>query len=256
MIKSNFVAILMLLNYFSSTFCWECRNNSLDSISLLNFTLGEKILLFGDSLTHGQYILEDRIWNKAQVHPYALRLTQRINSSETIVLERGQNAQAASGMMGRLKYEINYHHVNLSLVVILAGTNDFIRHNFSADPPEGHHVGHLLKYVTNLHDFVRSFATTKNQTIITMAVTIPQYRAVKDVQADPVRHLVNQGIRNYTTLHRNSVALLDIESLFNQNNTANDKYWSPDFVHFSIEGYDMIGDMVYDVMKQYFLKLG
>lgn len=139
------------------------------------------------------------------------------------------------------------------LVIILGGTNDM--NDKSTD--------HIMSNIIRLHSIALNASssvlyTTPSHThshthahfpILTIALTIPQMLPWGGKETDNKRLIVNKGIRQLTQTCQPHITLLDIESLFDQNDQNNIRYWSPDLVHFSTEGYDKIGELVYDTIK-------
>lgn len=139
------------------------------------------------------------------------------------------------------------------LVIILGGTNDM--NSISAD--------HITKNIVKLHSIALNASSSMLSTapththshththfpILTIAMTIPQMLPWGGKETDNKRLIVNTGIRQLTQACQPHITLLDIESLFDQSDPNNLRFWSPDKVHFSLLGYDKIGELIYDTVK-------
>jgi hypothetical protein len=80
----------------------------------------------------------------------------------------------------------------------------------------------------------------------TIALTIPQVNEPYTNNAS--RLFVNEGLREFSRNCSGRVFLFEMESIFNQLNQSNAKYWSPDKLHFSILGYDTIGKLLFEAI--------
>ena len=137
------------------------------------------------------------------------------------------------------------------LVIILGGTNDMT--SLSAD--------HITQNIIKLHSIALNASSSMLSTIsshththahfpiLTIALTIPQLIKWGGKEVDNKRLEVNTGIRKLAATCQPHITLLDFESLFDQNDQNNNKFWSPDLVHFSEKGYDKIGELIYDTIK-------
>jgi len=200
------------------------------------------ILCFGDSLSRGLFVAENGDWHKN--HPYAKELNRLLNN-ESVALAAGVNGELTQDMVERLPRVLEAHPLTRA-VIILGGTND-LGHRKPAEE--------VIANIVKLHKIAHNATVPNNNdpdeqdhpTVFTVAVTIPQARWPFDPQ---VRLAINAGIRQLAKNDTCHVALLDLESQWNQSVPANAKYWSPDFVHFSPTGYDAIGQLAYDVLRE------
>lgn len=84
----------------------------------------------------------------------------------------------------------------------------------------------------------------------TVAMTLPQFRAPHKLAIE-VRDEINKGLRKFAENCKERIVLLDMETLFNQNMKENERYWNYDGFHFSHEGYDKIGSILYEKITHY-----
>ena len=206
--------------------------------NLLTVVRGTTILCFGDSLTRGLFVAPNGDWHK--VHPYSIMLNQLLRNDSNAVAA-GVNGELTSDMVERLPKELE-KIPSTRVVIILGGTNDLGHRR----PPSS-----VIANIVRLHDIAQNHTShDPDHPTFTVAVTIPMARWPFDPQA---RLDINAGIRAYAKSDCH-VALLDLENYRNQSVVENAVYWSPDFVHFSEEGYDEIGRLVYEKMDSFILK--
>jgi lysophospholipase L1-like esterase len=101
------------------------ENRSLSqSKSLIDVCQGKEIIAFGDSLTHGYYVVTR--WQRyPEFHPYADRLSVLLNNRSDII-RAGVSGEFTSQMVRRLPSVLR-DHPNAKLSIILGGTNDLGR---------------------------------------------------------------------------------------------------------------------------------
>lgn len=211
------------------------RTKSLSGQTMLEAARGSTILCFGDSLTRGLYVAPDGEWRK--VHPYSLRLNDLLRNESTSVAA-GVNGELTKDMVERLPGELAANPAT-RIVVILGGTND-LGHRIPARTV----VANLIKLHTIAHNHTYH---DPDRPTFTVAVTIPNARWPFDPQA---RLDINSGLRAFAKSNCH-VALLDLESHRNQSVAENSPFWSPDFVHLSPEGYDEIGELLYNRLRTF-----
>lgn len=211
------------------------------SKNLLDVVHGKTILAFGDSLTHGMYVQQDGEWRKT--HPYAIRLQELIiqakGDNTTTIIESGISGEQAKSMAHRLPSDIQKY--SPKLVIILGGTNDLGMHS---------PVEHTIKNILKLHETALKSSISESDPVYTLAMTIPELTWTKE---DTGRLKINREIREFVNRCRNRVAFLEMEHRFTQKNASNMIYWSPDKVHFSPLGYDMIGQYLYEAIRDFSL---
>lgn len=211
-------------------------------ISLLNAIKGRDVLAFGDSLTFG-FVPSKGGWGKSIIHPYSLELNLLLNNKEIFlnnnnnVITNGRNGIQTDVMLNKITLLLNdrLNNKNLGLVIILGGTNDLGMHI-----PTRSIISNLLK----IHHISQSYEG--NFKVFTLAITIP----MADWNWNETSRIeVNNELRAYSKRCPNSVALLDMETVFDQANPFNKIYWNEDRAHFSEYGYDAIGKLLYETIK-------
>lgn len=214
--------------------------------TLLDHCEGKTILCFGDSLTHGM-VVDGADWH--QLHPYSLRLTDLIQKhfgkqdNSTMIVESGISGELASHMTHRLpavmKKVGESSRPDISVVIILAGTNDLGSH---------HSAKEILQDVLTLHEFAKNHKRNSDSPqIFTLALSIPQLRW--SVNMDD-RLEVNKGLQDFVDKDTSKTTFfISLEEAFDQKIEENIKYWSTDMVHFSRAGYDKIGEIIFEKLK-------
>eukprot|EP01084_Bolivina_argentea_P106516 190572_1 len=196
-----------------------------------------KILCFGDSLTHG-YL------NMGRQHiPYSNTLQKLIetdyNCFKLEIIESGVDGEKITFSMVNRITELMKNNT-FDIVVVLGGTND---------------VG-TAKKASQIID-----ALNKIYTLITVkhkakciALTIPPYGGVLSKHNDGdfanTRSEVNKFIVQRCADSNNSMVLCDLyEYIDSSSDESKGKFFDKDGLHFSEHGYDMMGQLVYKVMK-------
>ena len=203
----------------------------------------QTLVAFGDSLTRG-YIS----WDRNQAHPYTIKLSEKIRSSNTTVVTLGLDGEETTHMKIRLKAFLEEYSLvdklpSIRLVVILGGTNDL-----SYRSPAQDIFFNLREMHASVHNFnLQTTCVVGRTPIYTLALTIPNSDWGFD---EAVRLQVNELIRIY--VHSCPyVALVDLESIFPHTDEGNRLYWIEDKGHFSSLGYDIIGERVYDALSAF-----
>jgi len=238
--------MIPFISLFLKVFLLHIMLFSSEAGTLLDMSQGKTILCFGDSLTHGM-LVNGEDWH--QVHPYALKLNELIRKkfktegkeNATTVIEAGISGELASHMVHRLpavmKKISEGTRPDISVVVILAGTNDL---------GSRHSAKQVLEDVLTLHEYAKKHKKNSDSTqTFTIALSMPQLRWSIN-QEDRIE--VNRGLKDYVQ-NTNSSFFISLEEPFDQKQPENVKFWSTDMVHFSIEGYDKIGELVFDVLS-------
>ena len=215
-------------------------NTNNNVMSILNYTTERGILCFGDSLTKG-LSPEKEEWEK--YHPYSIQLSRLINNhfnnvTNVKVVDDGVNGEQTSRMKHRITLILS--KTLYDVVIVLGGTND-LGHRRSKDE--------ILTDIYEIHSTIHNFGIKSNRTIVTFAMTIPPLEWKVD---ETVRAEVNNALREYVNKNITKTYLIDIDKVLTT--THNDKkYYCPDNVHFSPIGYDLIGELVFNGLKENFL---
>jgi lysophospholipase L1-like esterase len=212
-------------------------NLETEAVNLMTLSKGKKIIAFGDSLTRGYHVSHKTA--KPKFHPYVHTLSLMMNYSSQIV-EAGLNAELTQHMIGRLP-DVLELNPGFKVVIILGGTNDLwgLKNENTS--------------VINIKELHRIALSTGNTTdpIYTVAVTIPQAPPI-ELNNSPHRRLLNEGIRKFSERCSQRIALLDLESAFNQSVPGNsEKFFGPDEIHLNVHGYDRLGELLHHVMTTY-----
>jgi lysophospholipase L1-like esterase len=215
--------------------------------SSMNKSQEKYILAFGDSLTRGYY---NR--GNTKYKPYSIELNRLFqeNGENFKVLEKGVNAETTVKMLDRIKkYFGDYEgekdicedsdvKINFSLVIIFAGTNDL--GSVSAEK--------IAEDIISLNKYV----ITKN--VPTLLITLPEN------QCDEIYYYYSE---KRTKLNEKVKELAkDIKNIYICDLAENTKFkykslakeerellWD-DQLHFTAQGYDLLGQVIYETIKQ------
>ena len=185
----------------------------------------------------------ERIWHK--VHPYSIRLQELFNNrkqpSNVTVFESGISGEFTESMENRIRRVLS--SVNPTLVIILGGTNDI---------GTGIAVEKVMKNIRHMHRAALKHLKAYNgKESYTIAVTLPQF-PLEAKAINSKRLELNTEIRKFAERCQSRVKLFDMETLFDQNDMANnEKYWSVDHFHFSPLGYDTISDLLFKTILDF-----
>jgi lysophospholipase L1-like esterase len=203
-----------------------------------------RILAFGASLTEGYYA------GGLQFHPYTIRLGQLLRS---LFLTVDINNAGVSGeavlsqtMLPRLKQLLsssssagNNHY---DWVLILAGTNDIIR---DQEKPSRVFEGYKL-LIDECH---------KHQARV-LCMTLPETGYPKgssdDLQRQEFNRLIRQELISKTN-EKDNIVILDVDQFLPYHSLSSNErkqIWD-DEVHLKPYGYDRLGQLIYDTLKNY-----
>ena len=147
-------------------------------------------------------------------------------------------------------------------VIILAGTNDI-----SFQEPDL-----IINNIIKLHTITQMYAKRWSVSVYSIAVSIPELndigggttttngkaRKLYRDNWDEKRMIINRHIHDYAVKHRDYMSYIDINPYFRDRGSSNtdhsiidQQYRSSDLLHFSVRGYDLMGDILYDHMKAY-----
>ena len=201
----------------------------------------KKILCFGDSLTKGYY------HHGRAYHPYSIKLESLLKEDgvDAKVINHGVNGECvALEMQRRLARDLE-QLPNLALVIILGGTNDLLNLDCVRKLD-------LFQEIKNLHMLVRAKGYKS------VIVTIPEAKAAR-LGTDTMSLIeyrkeldtTNQRLRMYSVATR--LPIVDLADQFTRH-SLNGKQVDPevmwdDDIHPSREGYDRIGEIVYEKIK-------
>jgi lysophospholipase L1-like esterase len=198
----------------------------------LALTRTHRILCFGDSLTAGL--------SGMNFYPYAPYLEQALESTQ--VRHAGfsgwtstQLAEAAEGDRGLATLIRKVHNPAVSLVIILAGTNDLA---YSLDSEN------IAQSVLNLHRLALEAGAPR-----TLAIGIPEsaYQSVH-IDVKTAAALVNKVLRE-----SQSQTMKYVEFPFDYK--RGDENWHPDGLHFTETGYRVLGEYLAPTVKQILCEL-
>ena len=261
-----FTPIVCLLCLLSVYVLYDRRTLSDQlSQSLTHNTKPITILAFGDSLTEGMMRTDP-----VSFHPYTIQLQKlltKISNNQNIILKNlGVSGERASDMPSRLN---KYLNKSINLVIILAGTNDYIwlvadqqkitRYELLEQVKRGsqiptntglsREIDKIYQNILKLHEMCHS------QRIITGVVTLPDIK----FETDPFytlyanqRKRINENLRKFAEKNKQKTIFIDLAShipYVTGNEEFRKMYWS-DAVHFSEEGYDKMASLIYSVLKE------
>ena len=207
-----------------------------------------RILCFGDSLTAGT------TFESYQEYPYAPHLekalkennmatTSTSTSLDIMVRHKGypgwtadQLLESASGPGGLRSIIQNVQNPSLSLVVLLAGTNDL---GYMRSPQE------IVESLIGLHKLCLQDEGIPN----TIAIGIPSsaYQSIND-DAKTAAHTTNELLKTWCENESNGKSTyFPFPFDFERNS---EKLWSSDGLHFSPKGYEILGQSLVPLIQK------
>jgi len=184
------------------------------------------ILCFGDSLTEGYCD------SGCRMRPYSDRLEEVLRKAASglpsVVISAGVSGETTKQMLRRLPCFLASSQ-KIDVVLILGGTNDLGR---------GVPTELIVEQLISLHDMVHGIGAVSG------VLTIPEIRMGGKVScfADE-REAVNAALRRYAEDRPERTFFVDVAAAFPQDG-AHARFWEPDGVHFSEEGYRALGELL------------
>jgi len=195
------------------------------------------VLLFGDNLTAG-WIKNDEGYGT--YHPYGLRVQKRFEEQglDVEVTVSGVPGECVvQSMEERLKHELEQPGKWYDWVVILGGTNDVINGYSAWDIYDG------LK---------KLYVLCSKHGARILGVTIPEFDWDLVNHLDYQRRIVNEHLNVYNnSTTRNAYTLFLLDKFFPMNSLTTEQrriFWDIDGVHPTEDGYDLMGDMIFDLL--------
>eukprot|EP00696_Hemimastix_kukwesjijk_P017788 gnl/Hemi2/6530_TR2228_c0_g1_i1.p1 gnl/Hemi2/6530_TR2228_c0_g1~~gnl/Hemi2/6530_TR2228_c0_g1_i1.p1 ORF type:complete len:281 (-),score=89.33 gnl/Hemi2/6530_TR2228_c0_g1_i1:208-1050(-) len=203
-------------------------------------TRGDSILAFGDSLTQG-FVKHGTEW-----FPYTVRLQslldKQFGSGSIRVVNEGVSGERTDSMVWRLPKVLTKALAagqNFTAIVILGGTNDI----FFQKPND---------VIANL---VTLRVLSKSHGASVFFMTVPELRQEEGVDLYiRTRNTINDGLRD-TVCANHSASLVDLAALIPQHTLSAERrkeLWDPDLVHFSPQGYNKMGEIVFAALQDFF----
>ncbi|RGB27401.1 SGNH hydrolase-type esterase domain-containing protein [Rhizophagus diaphanus] len=198
------------------------------------------ILLLGDSLTEG-YSRYGTVY-----HPYGIQFRKRFEEAETeveVTIEGQSGARVVSNYENRLRRAISKQTdkgKKFDYVVILGGTND-VCNMFDSNE--------IFNKLKKLYDIC------ENHGAIVFALTIMEMEFTYIDEPEKRRKEVNELIRNYSA-ENDKIILCDLSKELPINSIPKDQkelYWD-DGVHLTVEGYDHMGDIIFEALYSHIKK--
>ncbi|CAF1182852.1 unnamed protein product [Rotaria sordida] len=199
------------------------------------------ILAFGASLTEG-FCSDGRLF-----HPYTIRLSQLLRSlCKTVDINNaGLSGEAvlSDTMLPRLKRLLSLTKIKYDWIFILAGTNDTIR-----DQQKASRIFDGYKLLIN---------ECHNHGARVLCMTLPETSYPRESPFDKQRQEFNRLLREELISkdndNNNNIIVLDLDRLLPQHSLSNverRQIWD-DGIHLKPQGYDRLGQLIYDILKPY-----
>ncbi|CAG8586419.1 621_t:CDS:2 [Paraglomus brasilianum] len=193
------------------------------------------VLLFGDSLTAG-WCGED---GYSEYHPYGLRIQKRFEEEglDVEVTVSGVPGELCAHMEERLKRELEQPGKWYDWVIILGGTNDVF---------QGYSAWDIFESLKKL------YALCSKHGARVLGITIPEFDLEEANKLDYQRRIVNEHLNvfnNSTT--RNTYTLFLLDKFLPMHSLTPEQrkfFWNEDGMHPNEGGYDLMGDMIFDVI--------
>lgn len=196
-----------------------------------------RILAFGASLTEGAYS------GCCLFHPYTIRLSQLLRSThEKVDIDNaGVSGEAilSPTMLPRLKQLLSTTTNKYDWIFLLAGTNDTVR-----DQVKASRVFEGYQFLIN---------ECHNHQARVLCMTLPETFYPKESPLDLQRQEFNRLIREELKSKNDNIVVLDVDRLLPQHSLSQDekkKIWD-DEVHLTPQGYDRLGELIYETLKSY-----
>lgn len=192
---------------------------------------GMVFIAFGDSLTTGVQ------GDGSNPHPYTKKLQQMLGPQAQVINE-GKTSSKAAEMAPRLQSSLNSKQPRATHVALLGGTNDLIYRQ----APEAI-AGHLR----DLYGMIRAAGAT------VIAVTVPPLGPKSTFHE--ARGRINDEIRKMAAAGASGagatpIILADLDEALMQLSQPQRNALFSDTVHFNVQGYDFIGDVIYAAIQQ------
>ena len=220
--------------------------NSATSVHALAETNSESVraLAFGDSLTAGTSPPDFNLYPYAHYLEANLKLDPFAFSYPVIVRHKGYPGWTASQLVEYAEFDGGLAHIidkiqnpPLSLVIILAGTND-LAYETSAD--------RIVQSITRLHQICHEKGVAH-----TIAIGIPpsgyqvQVKSVGDLAQK-----INESLESYCVQREEHMTFFPFPFDFNRG----DDLWCSDGLHFTKKGYQQLAEslapLVTDIIKK------
>ncbi|XP_065656805.1 uncharacterized protein LOC101234615 [Hydra vulgaris] len=200
----------------------------------------KRILCIGDSITLGYYGVPKHF------HPYSYKLRKLLQQQfgdEVEVTSKGVGGERVhKEMYTRLQRELSVKRYDL--VIILGGVNDLVTLDCL-------HTIDLFEEIRALHEIARSQnIKTVAMTILEAHVLVKKIKYMDERSFEAMRMLTNYKIRQMVD---DMTSLCDTSLKFPFSSLPWDmqkKLWSTDKVHPTPEGYDILGEIVFDCIKE------
>jgi len=196
-----------------------------------------RILAFGASLTEGYYS------DGSLFHPYTIRLSQLLRSLfNTVDIDNaGVSGEAvlSTTMLPRLQRLLSSTINKYDWVLILAGTNDTMR-----DQQKASRVFDGYKLLIN--------ECHKHESRV-LCMTLPETMYPRESPYDRERQEFNRLLKEELIPENNNIVILDIDRLLPQHSLSPNEHkqiWD-DGVHLTPQGYDRLGELIYEKLKSY-----
>mmetsp|Transcript_32072 Transcript_32072/g.77557 ORF Transcript_32072/g.77557 Transcript_32072/m.77557 type:complete len:330 (+) Transcript_32072:150-1139(+) len=236
-----------------STDALSKASTSADNISRM-------IFCYGDSLTFGMvpgskepfpyalylqrelnYLFDSTSSASKEVEPTLTEAELQTKQPATIVQHLGLPGWTATSMLNHINDKevglcnIIYENPTLSLMIILAGTNDIGQmSNTSKDAARS-----IVQSIVGLHQSAFECAKdAKNYNFHTVAMSIPgaAFEEAMPVLSE-LSSYVNESVKQFATESDGKVTYIEFPFPYDED----DEKWSEDGIHLSQEGYNMLG---------------
>lgn len=213
-----------------------------------------EILALGDSLTEGLYN-----WPVSTMfHPYTIKVQELFDMNHgeknVAVLNAGESGNKVKKIRERLhNYLLNG---TLNFVIILAGTNDYIRvikdtREPTATLPD---VSETSKKIFHGIRLLHEACHLKN--ISTGVITIPEIKFERSDHLNvfkPLRVSINELLKEYVSRNKRNTILIDLAHHLEKLTALareDARIWD-DGIHMTPYGYDKMGEFIFDTIASY-----
>ena len=218
-----------------------------------HYEQGMTIIAFGDSLTEGLYN-----WpTSRKFHPYTKKLTKLYKEMyhNINVINAGKSGERTRTMRQRLSNILQENVWQNSLVLILAGTNDYIdmmketKDIRVKSPYLQVETNKIFENIWDLHLLCHEF------NISTGVISIPAVRLetfYEERGYSILRNVLNNKLKRYAEMDANKTIFVDLSSYLTLHNST--LLWD-DGVHLTPYGYDNMAEVIHNCTKEFIKNL-
>lgn len=218
-----------------------------------------EILALGDSLTQGLYN-----WPVSTMfHPYTIKVQELFDMNHGEHFIEVLNGGESGDKVRKIKTRLHNYLVNgtLNFVIILAGTNDYIKVIKDTRAPGASLPNIPETSMRIFHSIMLLHEACHLRNISTGVITIPEIKFERSDRLNlfkPIRQAINTLLKDYVERKKTKTILIDLANhLEKLTSLAQEdaRIWD-DGIHMTPYGYDKMGEFIFDSIASYVTTLG